>query len=123
MDNGRKVFVLGTYYTIIRKKYDEDGAFERSGIDGYCDGLTKKIVVCDMDTFKGWENEPEDTKRAAERHTLRHEIVHAFYNESGLMDNAVAYDGPWPKFEENVDWIAAQGEKIYAAWKETGCLS
>ena len=41
------VNVLGTEYTIEIKKYAEDEAFERCSIDGYCDWLTKKIVVCD----------------------------------------------------------------------------
>lgn len=39
------VNVLGTEYTIEIKKYAEDEAFERRSIDGYCDWLTKKIVV------------------------------------------------------------------------------
>lgn len=46
------VNVLGTEYTIEIKKYAEDEAFERRSIDGYCDWLTKKIVVCDMSTYK-----------------------------------------------------------------------
>ena len=50
-----KVNVLGTEYTVTTKKYDEDEAFERLKIVGYCDGLTKQIVLCDMNTCKGWE--------------------------------------------------------------------
>ena len=52
-----KVNVLGTEYTVTTKKYYEDEAFERLKIEGYCDSLTRQIVVCDMSTYKGWEHE------------------------------------------------------------------
>ena len=42
-----QVNILGTPYEIIVKKYDEDEAFSRRSIDGYCDGFVRKIVVCD----------------------------------------------------------------------------
>ena len=57
----RTLDILGTPYKICVKKYDEDEAFENSSIDGYCDSYTKQIVVCEMTTYKGWENEPKDT--------------------------------------------------------------
>ena len=116
------VDILGTRYTIKKLKYDEDEAFERQNIDGYCDGLAKQIVICDMDTFKGWEYESEENKMANERHALRHEIVHAFFNESGLMASAHRSEGAFSQDEELVDWIAVQGAKICEAWKEAGCL-
>lgn len=116
------VNVLGTEYTITVKKYDEDEAFERRSIDGYCDGLTKQIVVCDMSTYKGWEHEPPETISAAQKQTLRHEIVHAFFYESGLGDSTFSVDVAWAKNEEMVDWIAWQGQKIYKAWGGAGAL-
>ena len=66
-----KVNVLGTEYTVTTKKYDEDEAFERLKIVGYCDGLTKQIVLCDMNTCKGWEHEPPETIEASRKETLR----------------------------------------------------
>ena len=117
-----KVSVLGTTYTIEKKKYDEEEAFARRNIDGYCDGMARKIVYCDMDTYKGWENEEEETKRANERQTLRHEIVHAFFNESGLMASSAQPDCGWSQFEEMIDWWAIQGQKVYRAWQEVGCI-
>ena len=74
-----KVNILGTEYTILIKKYDEE-------------------------------------------ETLRHEIVHAFLNESGLMDSTFAYDGGWSKNEEMVDWLAIQIPKIHKVFEEAGCL-
>ncbi|UYJ48714.1 MAG: hypothetical protein OGM82_12360 [Flavonifractor plautii] len=116
------VNVLGTEYTIEIKKYAEDEAFERRSIDGYCDCLTKKIVVCDMSTYKGWEHETKETISASEKKTLRHEIVHAFFDESGLGSNTFSVDGPWATNEEMVDWIAVQGPKIYKAWQKAGAV-
>ena len=116
------VNILGTPYEIIVKKYDEEEAFDRRSIAGFCDGYAKEIVICDMHTYKGWENEPEKTIVADQKQTVRHEIVHAFFNESGLQDNAFGIDNSWAKNEEMVDWIAIQGAKIYKAWQEADAL-
>ena len=116
------VNILGTPYEIIVKKYDEEEAFERRSIAGFCDGYAKEIVICDMHTYKGWENEAEKTVVAAQKQTLRHEIVHAFFDESGLMDSSSIVECPWSQNEEMVDWIANQGMKIYKAWVEADAL-
>jgi hypothetical protein len=118
-----KINILGTEYSLIVKKFSEDEAFERRSIAGYCDGFSKQIVVCDMSTYKGLEHEPIESVRLAQKQTVRHEIVHAFFNESGLMDNSLVYEGPWVHNEEAVDWIANQGEKILAAWQKAGALN
>ena len=113
------VNVLGTPYRVLMKKYKEEPAFERSGIDGYCDSHQKITVVCDMATYPGWEHEPTRTVRTVQKGTLRHEIVHAFLNESGLQDSAFRLtERAWARNEEMVDWIAIQGPKIYKAWRD-----
>lgn len=117
-----KINVLGTEYTVTIKKYDEDEVFSRRSIDGYCDSFTRQIVVCDMSTYKGWEHEPLETAEAAQKEVLRHEIVHAFFNESGLADSSSTVEDAWTKNEEMVDWIALQGPKIYKTWQEAGAL-
>lgn len=117
-----KVNILGTDYQILVKKYDEDEVFERRSIDGYCNGLTKEIVICDMHTHKGWEYETKETIKVCHKEILRHEIVHAFLNESGLQDSTFTYDGGWAKNEEMVDWIALQGLKLYEAWKSADAI-
>lgn len=116
------VNILGTEYKIIVKKYDEDEAFARRSIDGYCDSFTKTIVVCDMNTYKGWEDEPKEAKDICQKQTLRHEITHAFLSESGLADSSATFDSGWARNEEMVDWIALQGLKIYNAWKQADCV-
>lgn len=50
-----RIEILGTDYEIIKKRYDDEEAFKRSAIDGYCDGYAHKIVYCDMTTHKDWD--------------------------------------------------------------------
>ena len=116
------VNILGTPYEIIVKKYDEDECFKEKAIDGYCDGFSKEIVVCDMATSEGWKDEKKQTIYVLQKQILRHEIVHAFLNESGLQANASKTENSWVYNEEMVDWIAIQGAKIYKAWQEADAL-
>lgn len=113
--------VLGQEYTIAVKKYDEDEYFKRADCNGYCSSALKEIVLCTMATHPGWENESQAIRDIQEKETLRHEIVHAFFNESGLKCNSSQTDA-WARNEEMIDWIAIQGPKIYKAWQEAGAL-
>lgn len=114
--------ILGTEYTITKKKYEDEPAFERRSIDGYCDSFTHTIAYCDMSTYPGWENELPETVTECEKQTIRHEIVHAFLSESGLDNCSARIEYGWAKNEEMVDWIANQGSKIYAAWMAAGAV-
>jgi hypothetical protein len=115
------VNILGTEYKIIVKDYDEEESFERRGICGFCDRYAKEIIVCDMKTYDGWDKEDEKTIEAAQKSTLRHEIIHAFLFESGLAENSCNIDA-WATNEEMVDWFALQGLRIYNAWQETNAI-
>lgn len=114
----KTVNVLGTEYALILKGADDDPKFEMCG--GYCDAFAKEIIVA---TFKP-SGDPMETKNlsAITNLNVRHEIVHAFLYESGLYKNTLTAEGAWAANEEIVDWIALQGQKIYAAWKEAGAL-
>lgn len=107
-----KINILGSEYEIIKKKYNEDEAFARRSIDGYCDSYSKKIVYCDMTTYRNWEHENVETAHNAEKLTLRHEITHAFLYESGLNDSSIICGEAWVNNEEMIDWIAIQGAKL-----------
>ena len=117
-----EVMILGTPWHIKVKTYDEEPFFKEKDCDGYANCVTRELVLCDRATFPGCEGETEMERMEAMRATLRHEIVHAFLDESGLQANALAYDGSWCKNEEMVDWIAIQGPKLHAAWKQAGAL-
>lgn len=116
------VNILGTEYSIKIKKYDEDEIFERRHIDGYCDSWIKEIAICDMSTYPEWNHEPDESIDVVMKESLRHEIVHAFFHESGLDDSAGICSESWAKNEEMVDWFALQGPKIHKAWVDVGAL-
>lgn len=118
----KRVDILGTKYDIVYKDYEDDTAFDKRGIMGYCDYHNKVIVICNMSTYPGYENEQESTIMVVMRECLRHEIVHASLAESGLMSSSLHYTGSWADNEEMVDWIAIQMPKIYKIWESVGAV-
>ena len=117
-----KINVLGTEYSVAMWAYKEKPIFEKQSIDGYCDSVRKEIAVCDMKTFPGYEDEPIEYCNDIEKQILRHEIIHAFFNESGLQESGLQYSGSWARNEEMVDWIALQFPKLMKAFKEADAL-
>lgn len=120
MNYPKKVKILGTEYKIEKHRYDDDA--EMDGLCGYCRYLIPEIVICDLTTHPSIG---KDTKKEAieaiEKETLRHEIIHAFLNESGIGENSFAStDIPWSRNEEMIDWIALQFHKIEAVYDELG---
>jgi len=122
MTTPKTLSILGTVYTVECKKYKDDPDFAKRDIDGYCDPLLHRIVLCDMTTLPGWENEPLEKINIVEQTILRHEIVHAFLDEAGLMESSLRPESGWATNEEMVDWIALTGPKIFKAWQEAGAL-
>lgn len=114
--------ILGTDYAIVVRKYSEDASFSSLEISGYCNDCTKQIVICEMATHPEYEHENPAVSECVQKETIRHEIVHAFFSESGLADSSNPTAGGWAKNEEMVDWFALQGPKIYKAWQEAGAL-
>ena len=117
-----RINILGTDYTITFKDYQDDKLFSSNDYSGYCNEITKDIVICNINTFPGCEDDPKEVCELSEKQTLRHEIVHAFLNESGLSHSSLRYSAGWAKNEEMVDFIALQGLKIYEAWKQANAI-
>jgi len=117
-----KVNILGTNYTIEKKNYETEKCFKEDQLAGYCNFTLKEIVIGSLNTFPNFKDESAQSCRIEEKETLRHEITHAFLNESGLNFSALNYSGSWARNEEMVDWIALQGPKIYKAWQEAGAI-
>ena len=115
-----KIDVLGTPYDVVLLDYKNDPYFEKNSADGYCDYVEKRIVICNMQTFPGWD-ESEAYCREFEKTTLRHELIHAFLNESGLRGGSHS-PNKWAMDEEIIDWLAIQIPKIAKAMKEAGCI-
>lgn len=118
----KRVKILGTEYIIEKKAYSDDPDFEKRGIDGYCDWNTKKIVYCDMTTHPNTSDESKEFCDICENKTLKHEVIHAFFAESGLAESSACFGGGWATNEEMVDWMALQFDKIKAVYEELLCL-
>ena len=112
-----KVNVLGTEYEIITKSRDSD--IRLKDADGFCDGYAKQIVISDL---KNYDTDPEETLKTTRKIIIRHELVHAFLDESGLNYDANVWGSAWSKNEEMVDWIAWQFPKMLKAFQEADCL-
>lgn len=112
--NKNTVSVLGEEYTIHLLNPEDDAALNHC--QGYTDESTHEIVV-QRDLRD--PNDPVNVSDwgAIRKQTLRHEIVHAFFFESGLGG-----ESDYAQNEELVDWIARQGPKPYRAWLEAGAL-
>lgn len=101
-----KVNVLGTPYTILLMREDEDEKLQ--SMSGYCDSSIHTIVVEDIvPTTMTLANLDEVRRRV-----IRHELVHAFLFESGLAQET------WAENEEIVDWIARQFPKMNEAFQK-----
>lgn len=96
--------ILGTSYRIVTRTEAEDT--ELKDCDGYTDYRCKQIVLRqETDTF----DRLEYLKKI-----IRHEIVHAFFYESGLAENWEHKN--YGQEETVVDWIAIQHDKIHDAF-------
>lgn len=110
----KTVDILGTEYTVFFEN-STNPALKNN--DGYCDSSVKKIVVDDFSVLPDDNKTKKENLAAQTAETLRHEIVHAFLNESGLSGCS-----DWATNEEMVDWIAMQGLKLYKAWQDAGAV-
>lgn len=109
METKQKINILGTEYLAI---VDNDECMAMNA-DGLCKFYDKKIVVRSLDKMLGNEDS-EDIKRIRMQEVVRHEIIHAFFTESGLDD----YSGN----EQLVNWLAIQIPKMLKAFQETNSI-
>lgn len=99
-----KVSILGTEYTIKHQTPEENPKLINA--NGICEFWSKEIIV---DT-KEPSAETFNNLDAFNRKVLRHEIIHAFFGESGLDE--------YMRDEELVNWIAMQFDKIAEVFKK-----
>ena len=117
-----KINILGTEYTIRQVDKGQDDYIERMSLWGYCNYGKKEIVVLNIKTLDSYKDEPDYIIKQYEDETLRHEIIHAFLDESGLQDSALVPNNGWANNEEMVDWFALQLPKIFDAFKVADCI-
>lgn len=119
----KTVNILGTEYKIEIHKWEEDKCLSENSWAGYCCSDKPLIVIGDMDDEEHFTFCDEKEKDEYFKECMRHELVHAFLNESGLKDNSFNTNNrPWSRNEEMVDWIAIQFPKIMKAYGELGVL-
>lgn len=118
----KKISVLGTEYTVRFVEAGQDEYMDKMHYGGYCSADSHEIYILLLKTHEEWENESEEKIEHLQRTTLRHEIVHAFLNESGLQWNSFTPDSAWAKNEEMVDWVAIQFPKLLKAFEQADAL-
>lgn len=114
----KKVSILGTIYEI---KYGTCEEYkELNEMDGFTDTSTHTIIVDDMSMAQGQVGCKGDLEEYR-KEVVRHELIHAFLNESGLANNTLEFKN-WATNEEMVDWFALQFPKIYVVFVEAECI-
>lgn len=115
------VNILGTEYTIEKVKISECDDLRDNKFCGICKYLEKKIYIGDASEEEYFGKLSDESQNKSMNETMRHEIIHAYFNESGLRSSSGNVDR-WSENEEMVDWIAIQFPKILATFKEMGCI-
>lgn len=118
----KTVNILGTEYTIEIVKISECELLKKYKWCGSCSNLTHKILIGDASEEEFFGIMSEEEQKLQTKRTLRHEITHAFFNESGLQDDTSIPGSGWALNEEMIDWIAIQSPKLFQAFKEADCL-
>lgn len=107
-----KVSILGTEYQVRKLTEAEYPKLVACEANGLFEAYSKEIIISkDIDdgTGKAYAN-----LEAFERKIIRHEIIHAFFHESGLTDRCAD--------EDLVDWLAHQLPKMFKAMADANCL-
>ena len=108
-----KVNILGTEYSLIFNSSSDNPYLK--DCDGYVDRSTKKIIIAEQER----DCELEDFT-AYQRKVIRHEIIHAYFMESGMDTNVENREIGVP--ETYVDWFAIQSPKIFRTFAELDVL-
>lgn len=107
-----KVNVLGVEYEILVLSEEDFPKLKVMSASGLAELYDKKLIINKNNTTPG--EDTYDNLEAYSNKVIRHEIVHAFFHESGLID--------YCQDEQLVDWIALQIPKIIKAMEETACI-
>lgn len=117
-----KVNVLGTTYTIKKVKISQCELLRSHQWCGSCNEETHEILIGDPTEEEYYGKLSAEEQDSVTKQTLRHELIHAFLNESGLRDSANSCDRSWARNEEMVDWFAIQFPKILKAFESVKCI-
>lgn len=102
--------ILGTKYLFKFASRESDKYLAEC--DGYCDKTSNIIAVLSEDPKSNYDNYKNYQKKV-----VRHEIIHAYLNESGLQEN-YEHSRQFGHDETMIDWFAIQLPKINRTIKE-----
>lgn len=107
-----KVNILGAEYEYGREARVDDPGLDEA--DGYCNCYSKKIVVVTDDGYRRESSDTDESMQALMAKVARHEVVHAFFAESGLRE--------YCDNEQLVDWIAWHFPDMLKAMQQIDAL-
>lgn len=106
-----EINILGTEYELLFLSEEECSKLTAMGADGLAELYSKKLIVNKdiiCDDPRVIDNINEYIKKVA-----RHEMIHAYFHESGLDD--------YCNDEVLVDWLAIQLPKIFESVNKFNC--
>lgn len=107
-----KVNILGTEYEIKKLNEMEYPKLKKANANGLAELYAKELIIStEIDDGSGTTYSKLEE---FENKVVRHEIIHAFFHESGL-DN-------YGENEELVNWLALQVPKMLDVFKSANCL-
>lgn len=107
-----KVNILGTDYEIRKVNAKEYPKLSTMDANGLAELYSKELIIdSEMNPNNG---EEFNNFQEFENKVIRHEIIHAFFHESGLVD--------YTTDEDLVNWIALQFNKMLKAFQEADCI-
>lgn len=107
MEN-RKVNILGTGYEIR-----DESNLNKTQLDGLHEQYAKRIDIRPTEDMLT-NDDNKNLKKLRYDEVVRHEIMHAFFVESGLEDYCAN--------EQLVNWFAIQSPKIFKVFQELDIL-
>lgn len=113
-----RVDILGATYTIYKCENYQDNDTLPKYRAGECRAISNEIYLADLTDKQRFGDLRLNEIDGLEREVLRHEIFHAFLNQSGLRWNTENSVNGWATNEEMVDWLAIQSPKIFKVFKE-----
>lgn len=122
MKETAKVDILGATYTIYKCENCQDNSTLPKYKAGECRVISNKIYIADLTDQQSFGALSANEIDGFEKEVLRHEILHAFFDQSGLRWNTENSINGWAENEEMVDWFAIQSPKIFNVYKELDIL-
>lgn len=112
-----KCNILGSDWTIRFVNPDENAVMTERNMFAYEYCISHEIVCTHIDYYHSKDHMTEEELLSLVCTSLRHEIIHAYLDESGLGSCSLPAEA-WAVNEEMVDYFATMMPKIYKTFEE-----